>query len=191
MADNQEIEVKFLEIDAPALHKKLAELGAEDKGEDLLKEIIFYDKDLKWVEERHTRQRFVRLRQTHGKTYLTYKSKMEDGSQDYAEELETEVDDIDKMKAILESVGLVASRHQEKKRHTYKLDGVTVDIDTWPQVPTYVELEGPSEEAIKALAAKLGFDWNQGVFDTASGVIESRYGIVVQKLKYFTFDKIE
>lgn len=191
MADNREIEVKFLEIDLPALHQKLAELGAENLGEDLLKEIIFYDKDLTWVREREVRQRFVRLRQTRGQTYLTYKSKLEDGTEDYAMELETQVEDMAKMTEILEAVGLVASRHQEKKRHTYKLDGVTIDIDTWPQIPTYVELEGGSEDAIKDLAAKLGFDWNQGVFDTASGVIEKNYGLVVADLKHFTFGKVE
>lgn len=191
MADNLEIEVKFLEINEAALKAKLAELGAEDLGEDLLKEIIFYDKDLVWVKERKTRQRFVRLRQTHGQTYLTYKSRMDDGTEDYATELETTVGDMDKAKQILEAIGLVVARHQEKKRHTYKIDGVTVDIDTWPQIPTYVELEGSDEQAIKDLTTKLGFDWSQGVFDTAAGVIEKTYGIVVQELKYFTFNKIE
>jgi len=185
----QEIEVKFLEVDVPALQQKLAALGAEDLGEDLLTEIIFYDKDLVWVKERRERTRFVRLRRTRGTTFCTYKSMMKDD--DWAEELETTVGDMDKATAILEAIGLVAARHQEKRRHSYKLDGVAVDIDTWPQVPSYVELEGPSEEAIKAVAAKLGFDWDKAVYGTAPAVIEGHYGIVVQKLKYFTFDKIE
>ncbi len=191
MAENLEIEVKFLEVDVPALHKKLAELGAEDLGNDLLREIIFYDKDLTWQREQKTRRRFVRLRQTRGQTFLTYKSRLTDGSEDYAEELETKVDDLDKMKQILEAVGLVAVRHQEKKRHSYKLGSVSIDIDTWPKIPTYVELEGPTEGDIKALTVKLGFDWSQGVFDTSIGMIENKYRLPVQDYKYFTFDKVE
>jgi len=46
---NREIEVRFLEIDYPSLVEKLNGLGAEDFGEDFLREIIFYDKDLKWM----------------------------------------------------------------------------------------------------------------------------------------------
>jgi adenylate cyclase, class 2 len=189
VAENLEIEVKFLEIDVPALQQKLAAAGAEDLGEDLLTEIIFYDKDLVWVKERHERTRFVRLRRTRGTTFLTYKSRM--AADEYAEELETKVEDIDKATALLEAIGLVAARHQEKKRHSYVLDGVAVDIDTWPQIPSYVELEGSSEDAIKAMAAKLGFDWGNAVFGTAPAVIEDHYGLAVQNLKYFTFDKVE
>jgi adenylate cyclase class 2 len=189
MADNQEIEVKFLEIDVPALHNKLVELGAEDLGEDHLTELVFYDKSLTWIQELDKRQRFVRLRKNRKGVFLTYKSIT--GNDAYAEELETTVDDIEAMAKILEAVGLVMSRQQEKKRHSYRLNEVMVDIDTWPKVPTYVELEGPSEQAIKDAAAQLGFDWDKGVFDTAHRMIEKRYGISMVKLKYFTFDKVE
>src|SRR6185295_10920538 len=91
--DNLEIEVKFLEIDVPAVQAKIAGLGAEDLGEDLLEEVIFYDKGLVWVEEREQYQRFVRLRRNRQGTFLTYKN-MPVG-QDYATELETKVDDWD------------------------------------------------------------------------------------------------
>jgi len=189
MADSLEIEVKFLEIDVPAVQTKLAAVGAENLGEDLLEEVIFYDKDLVWVKERDQYNRFVRLRRNRKGVFLTYKNLP--AGQDYATELETVVGDLEAMKTVLENVGLVAARYQQKKRHSYKLDGVAVDVDTWPQIPSYIELEGPDEAAIKAVAQKLGFDWSQGVFDTASGVISKQYHLNVWDLKYFTFDKVE
>jgi adenylate cyclase, class 2 len=187
--ENLEIEVKFLEIDVSAVKAKLAAVGAEDLGEDLLTEIIFWDKDKVWVSERATRSRFVRLRRNRKGTFLTYKSLRV--ADDYAEELETKVGDMDIMTRILEAVGLIIARRQEKQRHTFHLDNVVIDIDTWPGVPTYIELEGQSEPAIKAVAEKLGFAWDNGVFDTAAGVIEKIYKLPIHSYKYFTFNKIE
>jgi hypothetical protein len=44
----QEIECRFLEIDKDKLIQKLLELGATDKGEFLLEEIIMYDPAEEW-----------------------------------------------------------------------------------------------------------------------------------------------
>ncbi len=188
--DNLEIEVKFLEIDVPAIKTKLASLGAEDLGEDLLKEIIFYDKDLEWQKERTQRVRFVRLRSNKKGVLLTYKSKL-GGTQPYAEEIEVMVSDLDKATQLLEAVGLVVFRHQEKRRHSYLLNDTMIEIDTWPRVPPYLEIEGPSEELVKQVAEQLGFDWNEGVFEVAGRVIEKHYNIPVGDYQYFTFDKVE
>ena len=71
------------------------------------------------------------------------------------------------------------------------MDDVIVDIDTWPKIPTYVELEGPSENALKSAAARVGFDWKDAVFENARIVIEERYHIPVGSMKWFTFDRFE
>ena len=128
--DNQykEIEVRFLEVDYPALVKKLQDLGAEDRGDDLLREIIFYDKDLTWM---YDVKKFVRLRQTKRGVLMSFKHNQEHSATG-TKEIELTVSDIEKSKAFLEEVGLVAFREQEKKRHTFILGDVTVDIDTWP-----------------------------------------------------------
>lgn len=185
--ENREIEVKFLEIDKDALIKKLRELGAEDTGEDSLKEAIFYDKEGKW---QYDEIKFVRIRQTNKGIFVTFKHKETHGVTG-TKEIEFTVDNFQKVKDFLEEVGLIFFREQEKRRHKFMLGEVIVDIDTWPSVPTYVELEGPSEEAIKDAAAKLGFDWSKAEFGLAHDVIEGKYNIPVRSLKYFNFDKIE
>jgi adenylate cyclase class 2 len=133
---------------------------------------------------------FIRLRTAREKTTLTYKHHKE-RTVDGAVEIEFEVSDAKSAEAFLDTIGLPAYRHQEKKRHTLTLDGVTIDIDTWPRIPTYVELEGSSEQALKALAQKISFDWKDAVFDDARAVIEEHYHIPVGSLHWFTFEKIE
>ncbi len=66
-----------------------------------------------------------------------------------------------------------------------------MDIDTWQKIPTYVELEGESEQVLKDIAQKLGFDWNNAVFDNARKIIEERYRIPVGNMQWFTFDRCE
>lgn len=184
--ENKEIEVRFLEIDKDELVKKLKVLGAEDRGETMLQEIIFYDPELKMLTDRQ----FVRLRTARGKTKLTYKHHKE-RAVDGAVEIEFEVDDPKSAEAFLEVLGLPAFRHQEKKRHTLTLNGVTADIDTWPGIPTYVELEGPSKAALKDAAARIGLDWKDAVFDDARAVIEEHYHVPVGKMHWFTFERQE
>lgn len=187
MVDNREIEVKFLEIDKSKLIAKLNSLGAEDKGESHVAEMIFYDKDMKWRDEKN---KFLRLRKTKDDSTLTYKHQLAD-TVDGTLELEVKVSDYDTTKEILVASGLVLYRHQEKIRHKFLIDDIVVDIDTWPKVPTYAELEGPSEKSLQVVASKLEFEWNKAEFGTARFVIEKHYGIPVSNLKYFTFDKIE
>jgi len=183
---NVEIEVKFLEVDKTELIEKLLLLGAKDLGEEKIWEEIFYDQAGEWKKQ----NKFGRIRTTNKGSYFTYKHSRERTATGVTE-IEFAITEPDKLRAFLETMGLVMNRNNEKLRHKFMLGEVTVDIDTWPKVPTYVELEGPSEEAIKAAAAKLGFDWSKGVFGTAAQVIEEVYKLPVTTYRYFTFDRVE
>jgi adenylate cyclase class 2 len=182
----KEIECRFLEIDKLALIERLSVSNATDKGEELIEETIVYDAAATWAGQ----NRFIRIRKSGNTINLTYKEHREhavDGSY----EIELGVDDYEKATLFLESIGFPPYRRQQKKRHTFELDGVTIDIDTWPNVPTYVELEGESESALRVVAKKLGFDWNTAVFHNAGWVLEKKYGIPIRTLKWFTFERME
>ena len=180
-----EIECKFLEVDKNALVKKLIELGAEDRGEFLLDQTIIYDPKFAWKEEHKS----IRLRKYGNTTKLTYKEKRQN-TIDGAQEIEFEIEDYEKARDLFEKIGFIPFRREQKKRHTLIYKGVTIDIDTWPKVPPYVELEGESEEILKKVSAELGFDWKNVIFDHAGTILE-KYGIPVADLKYFTFDRVE
>ncbi|MCR4274916.1 MAG: CYTH domain-containing protein [Candidatus Campbellbacteria bacterium] len=184
--EHKEIECRFLEIDKDKLVKILLGLGAKDLGEVMLEETIIYDQALKWKEA----NRFVRIRKTGERVKLSYKEHNAHAV-DGAYEIEFDVSDYKKAELLFEKVGLVPYRHQQKKRHTLELDGVTFDIDTWPRIPTYVELEAENEGDLKKVVLKIGYDWKDAIFNNAAWVIEEKYGIPVRKLRWFTFDRME
>ena len=190
--DNIEIEAHFIDVDTNLVKKKLMDLGAEDLGEDTLREIIFYDRELTW----NKHKRFLRMRKNKNFTILSFKDFQYEDKNDLpnnepvVKEIEITVDSWHQAKLLLEAVGLVAFREQEKVRHSYRLGDVLVDIDHWPSIPPYVEIEGPSREKIQHVAEKLGFEWEKAIFRGAGYIIEHYYHIPVTQLRSFTFDKI-
>ncbi|OGI67073.1 hypothetical protein A2823_00865 [Candidatus Nomurabacteria bacterium RIFCSPHIGHO2_01_FULL_41_91] len=181
----KEIETRFLEINKDELVKKLVSLGALDKGEEKLEEIIFHAADGSWVGKR----KFVRLRKTKDKIRLTYKEN-EKQTTDSAREIELEVSDLEKCSKFFEKVGLKAMRQLEKYRHTFKLGDVTFDIDSWPKIPAYVEMEGPSVEALKNVCNQLGFDWGKR-FDGDAREVFRHYGYDLDKITVITFSDFQ
>lgn len=184
--NNREIEVRFLGIDVVETVKKLLFMNAKDLGEELLQETIFYDANKKWLEEK----KVVRLRKTPTTQTLTYKHTQKD-TPDGTEEIEMNVEDLAKTKAILEALGLVAFRQQEKKRRVFLWDGVQFSIDEHPMVPPYLEIEGPSEQLIKDAARAIELDWKDAHFESSRDFIENIYQIPLTSLKTYTFKKIE
>lgn len=182
---NREIEVRFLNINSQSIIKKLQKLNAKDEGEYKILETIFYDKQKTWLEK----GKFVRIRKAKNKIFVSYKHHQKHTATG-TYEIEFEVNDFNKAKDFIENLGLIAFRIQEKKRHTFKLENVILDIDTWPTIPTYLEIEGESEEDLKDIAQKLDLDWKKAVFENAKIVIEKYYKVPVSTYKYFTFKKI-
>ena len=60
--------------------------------------------------------------------------------------------------SFLESLGLHQRAYQENQREIWSLNGVHIQIDTWPGMPSYVEIEGSDEAGVCAIAQKLNFD---------------------------------
>jgi len=145
-----EYEVRVLEIDKEKMVETLESLGAKKIGDWHQKRYV-YDiipkDDNSWI----------RLRTNGIKTTLTFKcvkSKTIDGTK----EAEVEVSDFEETNIILEQMGHHNRGFQENKRIQYILDCVEIDIDTWPNIPTYLEIEGKDEESVKNIIKKLNVD---------------------------------
>lgn len=184
--NNIEIECRFLEIDKEAIKKKLIEIGAVDKGEVMLEETVIYNADASWRKD----NRFIRIRKSGDVVTLSYKE-YRAHTVDGTLEIELHVDDYDKTAQFLEATGLKVYRQQQKKRHTFELGDVTFDIDTWPRIPPYIEIESDSEDKIKQAAESIGLDYSKAVFENAGAVIEGVYKIPVKSMRWFTFDRFE
>jgi len=117
---------------------------------------------------------FLRVRDEGDKATMTYKS-YDDITVDGANEIEVEVSDFQLTVDILASSGLVQKSYQESKRESWQLDGCEIELDEWPWLNPYIEIEGPSVDAVQALADKLGFDWEQAVYGGVAYVYQQQY----------------
>ena len=147
-----EIEARLLEINEKEFIDKLKTLNATFVGDWFMTRNV-YDfipaDDNKWI----------RLRCDGQKTTLTVKEIVSKGI-DGTKEFEIEVSDFDETNAILNRLGFFARGTQTNRRIRYILDGVEIDIDFWPLIPTYVEFEAESVDKIKALCKKLNINYD-------------------------------
>lgn len=151
----KEIEVKILEINPEEIKKKLLDLGAKRIGENKFAATIFDFEDGRI----RKRGELLRLRKIGDKVELTYKSK-EYKESDFktAEEFETTVTDFNDMLKIFEKLGLKQTMYYEKIRESFKLNNAKIEIDTYPKIPTFIEIEAPTEEEVEKTVKILGFD---------------------------------
>ena len=63
-------------------------------------------------------------------------------------EYEVIVSDFEKISQLLLNIGLIEKAYQENKRIRYILNNIEYDIDFWPQIPPYLEIEAESWEKI-------------------------------------------
>ena len=174
-----EIEERILEIDVENTIKKLEKLGATKAGE--------------WHQRRYTYDfnpkrygEWLRLRTNGEKTTLTYK-KVEQYEIDGIKELEIEVSDFDDTNKMLEIMGYKPKAYQENKRIRYYLNDIEIDIDTWPMIPTYMELEGPSVEKVKELEKLLEVDESKITVLFCDDIYKEIYGIDIENMKELKF----
>lgn len=175
-----EYEVRILEIDKGVFIEKLDKLGAAKIGDFFQKRYVY---DFNPV----VKGKWIRLRTNGDESTLTIKnivSPLIDGTK----EIEIEVSDFDKCNYILSELGYKAKSYQENKRVRYILDGVEIDIDTWPLIPTYVEIEGKTEEEVMATIAKLGYNKDDiTTLDVDS--IYQKYGYDLNNIRELKFEE--
>ncbi|MBQ9790020.1 MAG: CYTH domain-containing protein [Clostridia bacterium] len=148
-----EIEIRLLECNEDDIIRKLEICGAEFVG-DWVQKRYCYDFDP--VKENS----WIRLRTNGKETTLTIKE-IQSAEIDGTKELEIVVSDFETTNEILRKLGYQVRSVQENRRIRYMFDGVEVDIDMWPMIPSYVEFEGKSEESIKDVCKKLGVDFSK------------------------------
>lgn len=173
-----EYEVRVLEINEKELIQKLEALGATKIGEYNQKRYVY---DLKPASP----QKWIRLRTNGEKITLTYKN-IETNKIDGTKELEIEVSDFESTNKILEILGYQNKGYQENKRVQYNLSGVEIDIDTWPLIPAYVEIEGEDEQSVLEMINRLALNEEKvTTLDVQS--VYMQYGIDLEKKKDLRF----
>ena len=131
------------------------------------------DEFIQFIKNFHNNnKKWIRVRKTNNKTTIAVKhilASNESGVQQM-QETEIEVSGIDEANNLLEALGFSYKSYQEKIRSTYKLNNFFIDIDTWPGIPTYVEIEGKSNDELEQNLHTLGYSMKDCVSCTADDV---------------------
>lgn len=165
-----EYEAKFLAVDAVGLQVRLTDLGAVQAfPRTLLTRKIFENDSLDGGA-------WLRLRDEGTRSTLTLKQVTDATTIDGTREIETEVTDLHAMADILRRVGLTEARYQENYREEWRLGEVVFDFDTWPDLPTFLEIEGPDEASVRQAAALLDLDYSEARFGSVDQIYRSEAG---------------
>lgn len=121
---------------------------------------------------------YLRLRQEAQRSELILKSRSSKNQLNVKVERELSVPvdpaEWDEIRELLRVAGLERVVIQEKHRTSFVLDSLTVryDIDTWPGIPTYLEVEATNKARIKMGLSVLGFSMKHATSMTGKGVFE-------------------
>lgn len=177
----------FFDIDnltTPEQKQKLKNIIDTENISDILKKENFIEilnrVELKaFLEKFHNNpKKWIRLRKSNDVTTLAVKHILADDGSNIQQMLETEIEvpSMRETNDILEELGYSYHSYQEKKRTSYMLNGHEIDIDTWPGIPTYMEVEGKDEEDLNSILNLLGYSMKDTVSCTADDVYVM-YGI--------------
>lgn len=149
----EEIEVKILEINVREIKKKLRKIGAEKIFEGEMISVYFDFRDKRLEKE----GKILRLREKKGKVILTYKELISRYKAKIMDEYELLVGDFVAMKKIFEGLGLFTLYEFSKHRTTYELEKTHFEIDKYPDIPAFLEIEAPDLDTIHQFVSEFGF----------------------------------
>jgi predicted adenylyl cyclase CyaB len=169
----EEIEIKFAVKDTKAVTDKLRKLGFRIAvGRHCENNYLFDDASgsLQSV------GKLLRVRKTPSNQTITYKGPILAGSKlKHREEIECRVESAEVMIRILEEAGFKIRTEYSKYRTVFVKEGFSISLDE-TEAGNYIEVEGPSDEAITELGSKLGYSEKDFVRRTYAELIVDRRG---------------
>lgn len=193
MGMQQEIEVKFLDAPHDEARDRLKRAGAVCKQPmRLMRRAIIDYPDRRLQTGLHGAWASVRVRDEGDRVTCTYKHVASDGK-DSMHEIEFTVSSYENAVEFFTAIGLDVYTEQETKRETWQLGDVEIELDEWPWMPPYIEIEGPSEGAVRQVAEKLGYDFSKALRGSSYTAYRTYYPNMrpeetIDSIKRLTFD---
>lgn len=187
-----EPEVKFYEVSLDEIRAKLTKLGARLKTpERLMRRVVFGG-------EANPSMvcTYGRVRDEGDVITMSAKFSAVNGNINSQKEAVVTVDSFESAEAILRAFGLVATNYQESKRETWQLaDGTLVELEQWPELPDYIEIEGKDEVAVRRAAEQLRLDWAMHTTDSTDKLYRKHFSsldeeALKQKLADLRFNRL-
>ena len=181
-----EYEATFINVNKDEIRERFRQAGAElIRPEYLQKRIPFH-----LPKEKRSDDAWLRVRDEGDK--ITLSLKVIDGDKiENQKEICLEVNNFDDAVELLKAIGCEPKSYQETNRELWKLDGVDITIDEWPFLEPFVEVEGDSEQIVKEVSEKLGFNYTDALFCTMGKLYQMKYNITpdgINGLEKLIFD---
>jgi len=173
-----EHEAKILDIDPVAMALLILEKGGSQLGDKLMRRYVY---DITPGDE----SKWIRLRDTGSEVTLAVKHITSDAI-DGTKETEVAVSNFERTNELLAMLGFQPKSYQENKRTSFLLDGAEVEIDSWPLIPPYMEIEGESREDVVRVATLLGYSEDALTGENTMKVYR-RYGIELSAIPDLRF----
>ncbi len=170
-----EIETKVLNINVEDIKEKLVSMDAQKIQETKL--------IVDWYRLVGTQEGqdpwFLRIRSnSEGKHEVTWKAKSEIlGTARKHKEINFLVEEPEKLSDLFEELGLEKYAHQEKERISFIYKDWQFDLDQYPGMPAYLEVEGQSEEHVKEAMVLLGLENSSTWAKGERILIQDTYGL--------------
>jgi len=173
-----EIEAKWLDINLVSMRKLLLSIGAKLIAEERLMTRKVYD----YPDKRLTKiGGWVRVRNEGDKITLSYKQ-LNDRTVHGTKEVNVVVENFDAACSFLESIGMESKSFQETKRESWKLGSTEIELDTWPWIPSFVEIEAKNEKELKSVAIKLGLDFSDALHGSVETAYQAIYDVTEEEI---------
>jgi len=173
-----EYEATFTTINKDEIRHKLNSIGAKlIKPEFMQKRCTF-----ELPSGHEIPNGWLRVRDEQDRITMSLKVVTENGTIDQQQEIELKVDKFQDACELLEKIGCEQKAYQESKREFWELANVQISIDEWPFLEPFVEIEGESEEQVRKIAQRLGFDYTKAYFGSVTGLYARRYGISEERI---------
>lgn len=144
-----------------------------------------------------TPKKWIRLRKTIEKTQdkkiesvtLTVKHilKANETNIQQMQETEIRVNSFEETNELLEKIGFFHRSYQEKKREKYILNEHEIDIDTWPGIPTYFEVEGKDKKDLEEILNTLGYSFDDAISCTVDEIYR-KIGMDINNMSELKFE---
>jgi len=173
-----EIEAKWLDVDKYKIRNKLKQAGAKQVHPERLmtrRNFDYPDGRLEKISG------WVRVRDEANKITLSYKQ-MNDRSIHGTKEVDVVVNDADAVCEFLKSIGLEQKSFQETKRESWMLDDIEIEIDTWPWIPSFVEIEASSEDKVFQVAKQLGLTPEDALHGSVEIAYQALYDVTEEEV---------
>lgn len=174
-----EIEAKFLDINVEEIRGKLKKIGAV---------LVYPERSMKRKTYDYPDERlkkigaWIRVRdEGEGKVTLSYKQLL-DRTLHGTKEITLDVSDFETMCNFLQTCGFNTKSYQETKREKWVLGDSEITIDTWPWIPTCLEIESPNEEEIHKVSDLLGFDWQEAIHGSIENAYQKYYNVTEEEI---------